>query len=217
VTRALLLRFMSVIGAETSFYLLLSVVPLYAKAATTIAGGIIVTFLPLAVVRGSGSLAALALLALQAAATLARYVAGRYSDRHGSGGLLVPGLLAAAAGALALVFASTPAAALGGAVLFGIGFGVIQNATLALMYARVPASGYGTVSALWNLAYDAGWGLGAAGFGVIAVHTGYPAGFAVTAALVLAALAPARRDKTSALSTRSPGGTGRDDSGRRRP
>jgi predicted MFS family arabinose efflux permease len=71
------------------------------------------------------------------------------------------------------------------------------------MYARVPASGYGTVSALWNLAYDAGWGLGAAGFGVIAVHTGYSAGFALTAVLVLAALGPARRDRKAGAGSRS--------------
>jgi predicted MFS family arabinose efflux permease len=181
--------------------------PALVFSATTIAGGIIVTFLPLAVMRGSGGLAALALLALQVTATVARCLAGRYGDRHGQGGLLLAGVLAAAAGTLALVFASAPAAAIGGAVLFGAGFGVTQNATLAQMYARVPASGYGTVSALWNLAYDAGWGLGAAGFGVIAVHTGYPAGFAVTAVLILTAIAPARRDKASARSTRSPGGS----------
>lgn len=35
LTRALLLRFMSILGAETSFYLLLSVVPLYARARGT--------------------------------------------------------------------------------------------------------------------------------------------------------------------------------------
>jgi hypothetical protein len=32
-----------------------------------------------------------------------------------------------------------------------------------------------TASALWNLAYDGGLGLGAAGLGVLAAHTGYPA------------------------------------------
>ena len=67
--------------------------------------------------------------------------------------------------------------------------------TRALMYARVPESGYGTVSALWNLAYDAGMGLGAAGFGGVAVQTGYPASFALTGVLMLAALAPALRDR----------------------
>jgi hypothetical protein len=56
--------------------------------------------------------------------------------------------------------------------VFGAGFGVAQNATLTLMYARVPESGYGTVSALWNVAYDGGMGLGAVGFGAAAAHTG---------------------------------------------
>jgi hypothetical protein len=37
------------------------------------------------------------------------------------------------------------------------GFGITQNATFALMMDRAPASGYGTASALWNLAYDAGY------------------------------------------------------------
>jgi predicted MFS family arabinose efflux permease len=108
----------------------------------------------------------------------------------------VPGVLAAAIGMLALVWTASPAAVLGGMVLFGAGFGVTQNATLALMFERVAASGYGTVSALWNLAYDAGLGLGAAGFGVLAARTGYPPAFAVTAVLMLAALPLARRDRT---------------------
>lgn len=79
--------------------------------------------------------------------------------------------------------------------LFGVGFGVTQNATLTLMYARVPVSGYGTVSALWNFAYDAGMGVGAVGFGVLAGQTGYPLAFTLTAALMLTALAPAWRDR----------------------
>jgi len=73
------------------------------------------------------------------------------------------------------------------------------------MYARVPESGYGTVSALWNLAYDAGMGLGAAGFGAVAAQTGYPASFALTAALMLAALAPALRDRRATGTARAPG------------
>ena len=85
-------------------------------------------------------------------------------------------------------------AVVAGTALFGAGFGIAQNATLTLMYARVSASSYGTVSALWNLAYDGGMGVGAAGFGVLAGLTGYPWAFAVTAVLMLGALAPALRD-----------------------
>ncbi|XUM01550.1 hypothetical protein ACQ86F_33585 [Streptomyces venezuelae ATCC 10712] len=39
VTRPLLLRFVSIVGASTSFYLLLSVVPLYAEASSGGRGG----------------------------------------------------------------------------------------------------------------------------------------------------------------------------------
>ena len=80
----------------------------------------------------------------------------------------------------------------------GAGFGVAQNASLSLMYDRVPASGYDAVSALWNLSYDAGMGLGAVGFGLLAGGTGYPVAFAVTAAAMLIALIPARRDQRAA-------------------
>jgi hypothetical protein len=51
-----------------------------------------------------------------------------------------------------------------GAAVFGLGFGVAQNSTQTLMYDRVPESGHSAVSALWNLAYDGGMGVGAAGF-----------------------------------------------------
>jgi MFS family permease len=81
--------------------------------------------------------------------------------------------------------------------LFGIGFGISQNATFALMIDRAPVSGYGTASALWNLAYDAGYGAGPAVFGVFVVYTGYPAAFALTGMLMLAALAPAIRDRAA--------------------
>jgi predicted MFS family arabinose efflux permease len=163
-------------------------------AATTIAAGIAITFLPLAVTLASTGLAALALFAQAAAATASRWLAGRYADRHGSGGLLIPALLASAAGMLALVATTTPVAVVGGMVLFGAGFGVLQNATLSLMFERVARSSYSAVSAIWNLAYDAGMGLGATAFGLVVAQTGYPLAFALTSALMLLALAPAWRD-----------------------
>jgi predicted MFS family arabinose efflux permease len=55
------------------------------------------------------------------------------------------------------------------------------------------------VSAIWNLAFDAGIGAGAFGFGVLAAQTGYPAAFAVTALLVLVALVPLWRDRTAVV------------------
>jgi predicted MFS family arabinose efflux permease len=50
-------------------------------------------------------------------------------------------------------------------------------------------------SALWNLAYDAGTGLGAAGFGVVAVQAGCPGAFAIVGSLMLMGLVPVSRDR----------------------
>jgi MFS family permease len=168
--------------------------PAIAFAATTFAAGVIVTFLPLAVSGGSAGLAAVALFAQPAASTVTRWLAGRHGDRHGSAALLIPGLIAAALGMLVLALTSVPVAVIGGSLIFGAGFGVAQNASLSVMYERVPASGYDAVTALWNLSYDAGMGLGAVGFGLLAGGTGYPIAFAITGVAMLAALVPARRD-----------------------
>ncbi|MFI1365115.1 MFS transporter [Streptomyces griseochromogenes] len=164
-------------------------------ATTALAAGILVTFLPLAVPHGSAGVATAALLVQSATATAARWAAGRYGDRRGSGQLITPGLLLSAAGTALMAAVSGPVAVLVGAVVFGTGFGVAQNATLALMYTRVSRPSYGTVTALWNLAYDGGMGAGAAGFGLLAGHTGYPWAFTLTAASMLGALAPAVRDR----------------------
>ncbi|MEK8174177.1 hypothetical protein NKH77_49950 [Streptomyces sp. M19] len=90
-----------------------------------------------------------------------------------------------------------------GAAVFGVGFGITQSATITLMYARVPVSGYGTVSALWNVAYDGGMGVGAVGFGTVAGLTGYPWAFALTALLTLTAFVPAWWDRTAARERRT--------------
>ena len=163
-------------------------------AATTVAAGVVASFLPLAAGVSAG-VATLGLFAQAVTATASRWWAGRRGDRHGHAGLLIPGLLIAAAGMASLIWVSAPVVVIAGMCLFGIGFGIAQNATFALMLDRAPASGYGTASALWNLAYDAGYGTGPIVFGVFVAHTGYPAAFALTGLLILAALVPAVRDR----------------------
>jgi MFS family permease len=163
-------------------------------AATTVSAGVVASFLPLAAGVSAG-VAALGLFAQAVTATASRWWAGRRGDRHGHAGLLIPGLLIATAGMTSLIWVSAPVAVIAGMCLFGIGFGITQNATFALLIDRAPASGYGTASALWNLAYDAGYGAGPMVFGVFVAHTGYPAAFALTGALILTALLPALRDR----------------------
>jgi MFS family permease len=177
--------------------------PALVFAATTVSAGVVAAFLPLAA-GVSGGTAALGLFVQAVASTAGRWWAGRHGDRHGHARLLVPGLLMAAAGMGVLIWVAAPAALVTGMCLFGIGFGISQNATFALMIDRAPASGYGTASALWNLAYDAGYGAGPAVFGVFVVYTGYPVAFALTGMLMVAALVPARRDRAA----QAPAGAG---------
>jgi predicted MFS family arabinose efflux permease len=175
--------------------------PALTFSAAAMAVGIIVTFLPLAVAKTATDVAALALLVQPATAIGGRWLAGRYGDRRGPAVLLAPGVLVAAAGLAALSLTAVPALVITGAAVFGAGFGVTQNASLTIMYDRAPESGYSAVSALWNLAYDGGMGVGAAGFGVLAARTGYPAAFALTAAALFifpaVVLAAARRPRPS--------------------
>lgn len=165
---------------------------------TAVAAGIVVTFLPLAVSGPARGCVAVALFIQPAAATLARWLAGRHADRRGPAALLLPGLLLSAVGTLLMALRGSPVAVIVAVVLFGTGFGIAQNATLTLMYARVPAAGYGTVSALWNCAYDAGMGAGAVAFGWLAAGTGYSWAFALTAVVMLGALAPVLTDRRTA-------------------
>lgn len=98
---------------------------------------------------------------------------------------------------MTLIWVATPVAMLAGLCLFGIGFGISENATFAVMIDRAPRSGYGTASALWSLAYDGGYGAGPAMFGMFVIYTGYPAAFAITGMLMIAALIPAMRDRAA--------------------
>lgn len=159
------------------------------------AAGIVTTFLPIVFSDGSGGLAALALLAQAVTTTGARWLAGRFGDRYGQKHLVIPALIAAGLGVASLVLGGNPVLVMAGMLTFGAGFGMLQNASLALMFERVPKSGYDTASAVWNLAYDAGYGVGAVAFGMLAVQTGYEMAFALTAGVIIAALAPAWFDR----------------------
>jgi predicted MFS family arabinose efflux permease len=162
-------------------------------ALTAVASGVVVTFLPAALPSGGQDLAAAALLVNAIAGTAARWWAGRLADKHGARRLFVPGVVITAAGMLALVLVGNPVALFAGMVLVGAGFGTIQNVSLTLMLDRVDVNGYGAVSALWSVAYDAGYGIGALGVGIVASHAGFPPAFALTAVLIVTGLTLARK------------------------
>ena len=166
-------------------------------AACTIAAGVLDSFLPIA--KGvPSSLSSAALLVSALTATLSRWQAGRHGDRYGHARLLIPALTVAALGMTAMVWLASPVLVFASMVLFGAGFGVIENATFALLIEQRPEA---SASTLWNFAYDAGYGGGPAVFGLFAARTGYPAAFALTGILVLAVIPAARRERRATAST----------------
>ena len=169
-------------------------------AAATIAAGVLDSFLPL--VKGIPSnLCSAALLVQAITATLSRWQAGKHGDRYGHARLLIPALAVAALGMATMMLLGSPVMIFAGMVLFGAGFGVIENATFALLIDQLPEA---KASALWNLAYDAGYGAGPAVFGLICVRTGYPAAFALTGALILTAVPAAVRERKAMASAAKP-------------
>jgi len=167
-------------------------------AASASAAGVLVTYLPLAVAGLAGWVVPAALFLQPAASTLGRWLAGRIGDRRGQTRLLVPGVALSVLGMAAMAATGSTVLVLAGATAFGVGFGVLQNATLSLMYARVTSAGFGTVSALWNAAYDVGMGAGAIAVGFLVAGVGFGPAFLLTAASMLPALVLARRESEPA-------------------
>jgi len=152
----------------------------------TATAGVVVTFLPLSAPGPGLFSAATALLFLGISATFFRWWAGRFGDRRDPRLLLAPGLLCAALGMVALSLEGL--ALLGGALVFGAGFGMIQNITLLLTMQHVPKAEYGLGSTLWNIAFDAGTGAGAFVFGFVVGAADFSPAFYLCAVLLVAAL-----------------------------
>jgi len=72
--------------------------------------------------------------------------------------------------------------------LVGISYGGIQTLTLLLSLGAVSRREYGTASAVWNIGFDAGTGVGSVLVGVIAAGLSFPPALLVAAAISLATL-----------------------------
>jgi predicted MFS family arabinose efflux permease len=154
----------------------------------TLAGGGLVTFLPIE--RPDGALATAALLLFGLTGAITRWRAGLLADRLGSRRLLPVALCLGAAG-LVVVAAGLVAGdawVLVGAAVFGAGFGAVQNLTLLAAFARAGEGGATAASAMWNASFDAGTAAGALGLGIVAVGIGLPWTYVLVAALLVAAL-----------------------------
>ena len=154
----------------------------------TLAGGGLVTFLPIE--RPDGVVATVALLVFGLTGAITRWRAGLLADRLG-GRLLMPlALVAAAVGMVvtALGLWTGVVWVVVGAAVFGAGFGATQNLTLLAAFARAGEAGTTTASAMWNIAFDAGTAIGALALGILAARIGLDWTYVVVAGLLAAAV-----------------------------
>jgi predicted MFS family arabinose efflux permease len=172
----------------------------------TMAGGALVTFLPIE--RPDGLLATVGLLVWGATGAVTRWGSGLLADRLGDRGrLLLPLALVVGAAGLALAalgLRTADALVLVGAAVFGAGFGATQNLTLLRAFARAGEGGTTAASAMWNASFDAGTAAGALALGFLVGGIGVPWTYVVAAALVAAVL-PVGVASTRAAAS---GGTG---------
>lgn len=160
----------------------------------TLAGGSLVTYLPIE--RPHGALAPVALLVFGAASAASRWGGGVLADRIGAR-LLLPASLATGVAGMATIAAGLAVAGVGtyvlvlaGVTCFGTGYGAAQNLTQIVAFRRAGNADVGTASAIWNTAFDAGTGIGAYAAGAVAAAVG---GFTWTyagCALLIALLLP---------------------------
>ena len=177
--------------------------PAVAFAATAMAAGVITTFLPIMTNHLDATTTAWALLIQALTGSFTRGLAGQVVHRIKGYQLLGGSVVLVSSGVMLLATDVHSATVILAMILFGAGFGAVQNASLGLMLDQVDERGYDTVNALWNLAYDLGWGVGASGFGLLAARLGYTLSFAAAAVTILLALGLSssqyRRRRPSAL------------------
>jgi predicted MFS family arabinose efflux permease len=154
----------------------------------TMAGGGLVTFLPIE--RPDGVVATVALLLFGLTGAVTRWRSGLLADRLGSRLLMPLALVVAAVGLVACAAGLVIGDAwlLAGAAVFGAGFGATQNLTLLAAFARAGEAGTTAASAMWNASFDAGTATGALLLGMLAAGIGLSWTYVVVAALLAAAV-----------------------------
>jgi predicted MFS family arabinose efflux permease len=159
----------------------------------TLAGGGLLTFLPIE--RPDGRLAPVALLLFGLTSAVSRWRAGLLVDRVGARLLLPLALGTGVVGMLLVALGLTgrgsgaAAAVLGGALAFGAAYGAVQNLSMVLALRRAGDGPAATVSAVWNASFDSGTAIGAAGIGAVAAAgLGLPWTYVLVAVLLAIAL-----------------------------
>ena len=120
---------------------------------------------------------------------LALWLGGLVSDRLGRAAMIIPGLLAVAAGMFILSASEVWALFAASGVLCGVGFGMIQPSMQSLTVDRAPTRERGAALATLQQAWDIGGSGGAFAFGPVGAAIGAASTFAIAGAGTVAGAA----------------------------
>ncbi|MEU9320627.1 MFS transporter [Streptomyces sp. NPDC048295] len=166
--------------------------PMLLLLGVTTAGGALITFAPQMSSDPTATLAGL--LLLTGTAAVSRWRFGSLADRYGTRPFRWPLVLVTVLGLALTAWAVTSPEATGmvpllaGTALVGVSYGGLQNLTLVDAFAAVDHRSSGVASAVWNIGFDAGTGLGALLVGFLATGTSFSTALLAAAALSLATL-----------------------------
>ncbi|WP_326764134.1 MFS transporter [Streptomyces sp. NBC_01591] len=166
--------------------------PMLLLLGATTAGGALITFAPQMSSDPTATLAGL--LLLTGTAAVSRWRFGALADRYGTRPFLWPLVIVTAVGLILTAWAvSEPEATgvvplLAGMALAGVSYGGLQNLTLVDAFAAVDRRSSGVASAVWNIGFDAGTGLGALLVGYLATGASFSLALVATAVLSLVTL-----------------------------
>lgn len=164
--------------------------PMILLLGVTLVGGAVLSFLPQ--MSSSAALTSAGLFTLTLTAALSRWRAGALADRYGPRPFVWPLVVLTAASVSAVAWSireagSTQAAALlVGIAVLGVCYGGLQNLTLVESFQSVTRAFYSRASAVWNVGFDLGTGLGSVVIGFVAAGSSFTVALLVAAAISLA-------------------------------
>lgn len=163
--------------------------PMLLLLGITLPGGALLTFAPQLV--SDPGLVVLTLVVLNTTAALSRWRIGSFADIRGPRPFVPPLVVIGTVGMAGVAYAvhiTSPALLVGAGAIMGIAYGGLQNLTLLLSFEAVERDRYGTASAVWNIGFDLGTGLGSVLIGAIAAGADFPTALLVAAGITLATL-----------------------------
>ena len=165
--------------------------------------GIMVAFIPIIAVGRGLSNPGLFYVVYGVAVLLVRAQAGRLSDLYGRAAVILPGMLLVSVAYLVMGLTSGVPGVLVGGAIYGLAFGSVQPALMALTADRVPLAERGKAMGTFYFAWELGITTGSTGAGLLLSLMDFPLMLLIGSAIPLIGAALSLKIRSAVLPTSS--------------